>query len=197
MYKVGITGGIGSGKTTVAQVFKHLGVSVYSSDERAKHIMSHNECLVAKVIALFGADSYINGALNRAYIAQKVFADKAELQKLNAIVHPALKDDFDSWCKQQTCAYILKEAAILFESKANIGLDAVLLVTAPKELKIQRVISRDNSSRSEVLSRMDKQWSDEQKRDLSDFEIINDEHSSLVEQVLTIHQTITALVNQV
>ena len=197
MYKVGITGGIGSGKSTVAEIFKQLGVAVYSSDERAKYIMAHNEILVAKITALFGENSYINGVLNRAYIAKRVFTNKSELEKLNEIVHPVLKSDFESWCKQQTSVYILKEAAILFESKANIGLNKVVLVTAPQDLKIERVVTRDHSTHSEVLSRMDKQWSDEQKRDLADFEIINDEGSSLIEQVLTIHQAITVLVDKV
>ena len=193
MMKVGLTGGIGSGKTTVAQVFSHLGVSVYSSDERAKSIMISDSELMLQIKAAFGSEAYINGSLNRTYIAAKVFSNQSELNKLNTIVHPALKRDFDLWCTQQKGVYIVKEAAILFESKAHIGLDKVVLVTAPEELKISRVLNRDSSTRKEVLSRMDKQWSDVEKRVLSDFEIQNDEQHSVLNQVLAIHKSLCLL----
>lgn len=193
MIKVGLTGGIGSGKTTVAQVFSQLGVSVYSSDERAKSIMASDPKLMQEIRTAFGPESYLKGALNRTYIATIVFSNQSELNKLNAIVHPALKRDFDLWCTQQKGVYILKEAAILFESKAHIGLDKVILVTAPEELKISRVLNRDSSTRKEVLSRMDKQWSDVEKRALSDFEIQNDVQHSVLNQVLAIHKSLCLL----
>ena len=190
MIKIGLTGGIGSGKTTVAQVFSQLGVSVYSSDKRAKYIMVSDPKLMNEIRAAFGPESYFKGVLNRTYIAAKVFSNQSELNKLNAIVHPALKRDFDLWCIQQKGVYLVKEAAILFESKAHIGLDKVILVTAPEELKISRVLKRDSSTRKEVLSRMDKQWSDTKKRALSDFEIQNDEQHSILNQVLSIHKSL-------
>lgn len=193
MMKIGLTGGIGSGKTTVAEVFKQMGVSVYSSDDRAKSIMVSDVDLMHQITECFGAVSYVNGQLNRAYIAEKVFSNQSELNKLNAIVHPVLKVDFDLWCSEQKGFYILKEAAILFESKAYLGLDKVVLVTAPQELKITRVLKRDSSTRKEVLSRMDKQWSDEKKRALSDFEIVNDAQESVINQVLAIHKSLSAL----
>jgi dephospho-CoA kinase len=193
MIRVGLTGGIGSGKTIVAQVFSQLGVSVYSSDERAKSIMVSDSKLMQEISVAFGPESYLKGALNRTYIAAKVFSNQSELNKLNAIVHPALKRDFDLWCTQQKGVYIVKEAAILFESKTHIGLDKVILVTAPDELKISRVLNRDSSTRKEVLSRMDKQWSDVKKRALSDFEIQNDEQYSVLNQVLAIHKSLCLL----
>ncbi len=196
MVKIGLTGGIGSGKTTVAQVFEQLGISVYSSDDRAKSIMVSDKRLRGEIISVFGIESYIEGKLNRAYIAAKVFSSQSELAKLNAIVHPALKRDFDLWCKKQKSTYILKEAAILFESNAYLGLDKVVLVTAPKELRISRVLKRDLSTKEEVLSRMDKQWSDTQKRDLSDFEIVNDEKQSVLKQVLALHEQLMRLSNK-
>ena len=193
MMRHGITGGIGSGKSTVAEIFKQLGISVYSSDERAKSVILSDMSLKLRIVETFGDESYSEGKLNRTFIAGKVFSNQSELNKLNAIVHPALKRDFDLWCLKQNGIYILKEAAILFESKAHIGLDKVILVSAPKELKISRVLKRDKSTRKEVLLRIDKQWSDEKKRALSDFEILNDEQESLIKQVLAIHKSLCKL----
>lgn len=188
MLKVGLTGGIGSGKSTIAEIFSHLGISIYLSDDKAKALMVSDDELKSKIIELFGHESYKNGALNRAYIASKVFSDKAELDKLNAVVHPALKKDFDLWANKQKSPYIIKEAAILFESGANEGLDKVVLVEAPKELRVKRVMHRDGVSRESVLARMDKQWSDDRKRELSDYIIINDGERLVLEQVLKIHK---------
>lgn len=187
MLKIGLTGGIGSGKTTIAEVFKQLGIPIYLSDNRAKALMLENESLRISIIRLFGNQAYVAGELNTAYIAEKVFSNHEELKKLNAIVHPVLQEDFEAWSAMQQSPYIIKEAAILFESGANKGLDKVILVEAPKELKISRVVQRDNVTQEDVLARMDKQWSDEQKRALSDYIIINDEKSSLMEQVLKLH----------
>lgn len=187
MLKIGLTGGIGSGKTTIAEVFKQLGIPIYLSDNRAKALMLENESLRISIIRLFGNQAYVAGELNTAYIAEKVFSNHEELKKLNAIVHPVLQEDFEAWSAMQQSPYIIKEAAILFESGANKGLDKVILVEAPKELKISRVVQRDNVTQEDVLARMDKQWSDEQKRALSDYIIINDEKSSLLEQVLKLH----------
>lgn len=194
MLKVGLTGGIGSGKTTIAEVFKQMGIAVYSSDDRAKSIMVNDVALRLEITNTFGTESYSNNQLNRAYIARKVFSNSVELAKLNAIVHPALKKDFVLWCSNQKGLYILKEAAILFESNAHVGLDKVILVSAAKEIKLTRVLKRDSSTREEVLLRMDKQWSDEKKRVLSDFEIVNDEDESVINQILEIHKSLSLLV---
>jgi len=194
MLKVGLTGGIGSGKTTIAEVFKQMGIAVYSSDDRAKSIMVNDVALRLEITNTFGTESYSNNQLNRAYIARKVFSNSVELAKLNAIVHPALKKDFVLWCSNQKGLYILKEAAILFESNAHVGLDKVILVSAAKEIKLTRVLNRDSSTREEVLLRMDKQWSDEKKRVLSDFEIVNDEDESVINQILEIHKSLSLLV---
>jgi len=166
---------------------------VYSSDDRAKSIMVNDTALMKEIVSVFGSESYTNGQLNRTYIASKVFSSQSDLAKLNSIVHPALKRDFDLWCTKQVGVYILKEAAILFESNAHIGLDKVILVTAPLESKISRVLKRDSASKEEVLSRMDKQWSDTKKRVLSDFEIVNDEKESVINQVLSIHEILCKL----
>ena len=190
MYKVGLTGGIGSGKTTVAKVFKQLGVSVYSSDDMAKAIMVSNTDLVLKITELFGVESYTNGSLNRAFIAAKVFSDSTQLKLLNAIVHPALKMDFELWCLAQKGTYRVKEAAILFESKAHLGLDKVILVSAPEDLRINRVLKRDSATKEAVKLRMDKQWSDAKKRSLADFEIVNDEKESILTQVIALHNNL-------
>jgi len=190
MLKIGLTGGIGSGKTTVSEVFAQLGIAIYLSDDRAKALMVNDEELQSAIISLFGEESYKIGQLNRPYIASKVFSDKKELVKLNALVHPALKKDFDLWCIEQTSPYIIKEAAILFESGANKGLDKVILVEASTELRLSRVMKRDKVSSESVLARMEVQWSDERKKALSDYVILNDEKCSILEQVLKIHENI-------
>jgi len=187
MLKIGLTGGIGSGKSTVAETFAQLGIAIYLSDDRAKALMVNNEELKSAIISLFGEESYKSGQLNRSYIATKVFSDKMELEKLNALVHPELKKDFDLWCVDQTSPYIIKEAAILFESGANRGLDKVILVEAPQELRINRVMNRDKVSYESVLARIDKQWSDERKKSVSDYVVMNDEKCSVLEQVLKVH----------
>jgi len=187
MIKIGLTGGIGSGKTTVAAVFAQLGISIYLSDDRAKALMVNDEELQTAIVSLFGEESYASGQLNRYYIASKVFSDKKELERLNALVHPALKKDFDLWCIEQTSPYILKEAAILFESGANKGLDKVILVEASAEIRKGRVMRRDKVSSESVLARMEMQWSDERKKALSDYIILNDDKCSVLEQVLKIH----------
>ena len=187
MLKIGLTGGIGSGKSTVAETFAQLGIAIYLSDDRAKALMVNNKELKSAIISLFGEESYKSGQLNRSYIASKVFSDKMELEKLNALVHPELKKDFDLWCVDQTSPYIIKEAAILFESGANRGLDKVILVEAPQELRINRVMNRDKVSYESVLARIDKQWSDERKKSVSDYVVMNDEKCSVLEQVLKVH----------
>lgn len=193
MLRIGLTGGIGSGKSTIAEVFAQLKIPVYLSDDRAKALMVNDTSVKLAIISLFGKESYVDGELNRALIASKVFSDKKELEKLNAIVHPALKNDFETWCKNQTSTYVIKEAAILFESEANKRLDKVILIEAPKELRIKRVMERDKVGRESVIERMDKQWSDERKRGLSDYIIQNDGIQLVLEQVLKIHNDLISI----
>ena len=193
MIKIGLTGGIGSGKSTVASIFKQLGVSIYFSDTRAKFLMASDPKVIAQIEDSFGSESYVNGQLNKTYISKKVFSDTRALKTLNSIVHPAVKNDFNLWCTTQKGHYIIKEAAILFESKSNIGLDKVILVSSPKDLKLSRVLKRDQTDKKSVLERMDAQWKDSEKRLLADYDIRNDEKKSLIEQVNFLHKCFCAL----
>ena len=189
MIKVGLTGGIGSGKTTVAKIFKQFGVPVYFSDDRAKDLMLNNQFLRESLISLFGDKVIVDGFLNRSYIASKVFANAKELIKLNALVHPFVQRDFDVWSASQTSNYVLKEAAIIFETGADKLLDKVVLVESPKHLKVSRIMFRDGITEEEVFKRMSKQWSDSQKRANADYIIQNDEKRSLIYQILKLHNT--------
>ena len=187
---VGLTGGIGSGKTTVASIFSELGVPVYDSDSRAKVLMSDNLYLKDSIITLLGSESYVGLKLNRPYIASKVFSEKSLLFQLNNLVHPFVRDDFEKWLLHKDSFYVIKEAAIIFESKSFESLDYTILVQAPKHLKIKRVIMRDSISKSSVEARMKTQWSDEKKSPYADFVLYNDEKQSLLTQVLKIHKFI-------
>ena len=193
MIKVGLTGGIGSGKTTITKIFMQLGVPIYFSDTRAKDLMLNNKSLQESLISLFGGEVIIDGLLNRSYIASKVFSNPKDLVKLNALVHPFVQKDFDAWSAAQTSNYVLKEAAILFESGADKFLDQVILVVSPEDLKISRVMLRDRMTRKQVLMRMGNQWSDNQKRTNADYIIQNDEKCSLINQVLKLHDVLSNL----
>ncbi|SEQ91178.1 dephospho-CoA kinase [Pedobacter rhizosphaerae] len=191
MLKVGITGGIGSGKTTVCKIFEVLGIPVFYADPEAKNIMIKDEVLIAGIKETFGEESYFSdGTLNNKHLAGIVFNNEAELKKLNALVHPAVFRGFDNWEKQipSNTSYTLKEAALLFESGSYKMCDINILVTAPPEVKIARVIQRDGISEEQVKARMDKQLPDEEKMRLADYLIINDEKNSLIEQVLGLHK---------
>lgn len=192
MFKVGITGGIGSGKTTVCRIFEVLGIRVFYADQVAKAIMVKDLILIEGVKSAFGVASYLeSGALNNKHIANIVFNNQLELEKLNALVHPAVFRAFDSWVAQvpDHTPYILKEAALLFESASYKMCDTSILVTAPKQTKLNRVIERDGVSAEQVLARMDKQFTDEQKLAMADHHVSNDESTSLILQVLDLHQT--------
>tara|TARA_B100001057_G_scaffold188535_1_gene189346 strand:+ start:3793 stop:4374 length:582 start_codon:yes stop_codon:yes gene_type:complete len=193
MFKLGLTGGIGSGKTTVAKIFKQLGVPVYFSDDRAKDLMINNKFLRESLISFFGDNVIINGYLNRSYIASKVFSNPKELIKLNALVHPFVQKDFDVWSASQASSYVLKEAAILFETGTDKLLDKVVLVESPEDLKVSRIMFRDGMTEEEVYKRMIKQWSDRQKRINADYIIQNDEKCSLIYQILKLHNTFSNL----
>lgn len=191
MYKVGITGGIGSGKTTACKVFEVLGIPVFYADTVAKEIMIQDELLINGVKETFGKDSYFDdGTLNNRHIAAIVFNNQNELAKLNALVHPAVFRAFDSWeaAVNPDVLYTLKEAALLFESGSYKMCDTTILVTAPIDTRIQRVMLRDGVSAEQVKARMDKQFSDEDKAKLADYFIYNNETQSIIQQVLSLHQ---------
>jgi len=190
--KIGITGGIGSGKTTVCKIFETLGIPVYYADDRAKQLMAKNEDLKAQIISHFGEATYNNeGRLNRVHLANIVFNDPDKLLLLNSLVHPAVNQDAERWHRAQKDApYTIKEAALLFESGSFRQLDRIICVYAPKAARLQRVIQRDGVSEAQVLARMNKQMADFDKIQLSDFVITNNQKKSLIQQVLRIHQTV-------
>ena len=195
MKKIGITGGIGSGKTTVCKIFESLGIPVYYADDRAKALMTEDEDLIKNVKALLGEKAYSEkGELNRPYVANIVFNDAAKLQQLNALVHPAVAKDGIRWQQSQSLVpYTLKEAALLIESGGYRALDYLVTVWAPKEVRLQRVLQRDGVTREEVEARMDKQLSEFEKLKIADFVIINDGEKSLVEQVVKLHRRFSQL----
>ena len=193
MLRIGITGGIGSGKSTVAKIFEVLGIPVYYTDEEAKKLMNEDELLREKLITAFSDEVYTAGKLNSGYLSSVVFKDAAKLHLLNSIVHPAVIAAADNWLKQQTTTYALKEAALLFESGAQEHLDKVIGVSAPKTLRINRVIKRDNTTREEVIARLNKQLDENIKMKLCDFIIINNDQEMLIPQVVALHQQLLAL----
>lgn len=189
MLKVGITGGIGSGKSTVAKIFALLGVPVYYADDAAKSIMQTDNTLIEQVKAHFGAAIYdSNNVLDRSALGKIVFNDKEKLELLNSLVHPATIRHSDEWASRQKAPYVLKEAALLFESGSFAQLDKCIGVYAPQPLRIHRVMKRDNISRNDVLARMHKQIDDSIKMKLCDFVIRNDEQEMVIPQVLSLHQ---------
>jgi dephospho-CoA kinase len=189
MLKVGITGGIGSGKTTVAKVFSTLGIAVYNADERARSITATDPEVREKIVTLFGAEVFnVKNALNRAKLAEVVFSDAEALEKLNAIVHPRVRIDFGKWIAEQTSEYIIKEAAILIENGTHKELDALILVTADKEERIERVMKRDGVNRELVVQRMNNQMNDRDKQEFATYTIDNDDNQLVIQQVLEIHE---------
>jgi len=195
MLQVGITGGIGSGKTTVCKIFEILNIPVYYSDDEAKKLMVTNELLIQDIKDFLGPNAYTKeGQLNRAYIADVVFNDQSKLDRLNSIVHPAMYKDGQRWhLRQKDVPYTLKEAAILFESKGHTLMDKTILVVAPQDLRIQRVLARDTTSKEAVLARIGKQMPDEEKIPLADYIILNNGKAPLVPQILKIHDKLSVL----
>ena len=190
---VGLTGGIGSGKSTAAAYFSELGIPCYIADDRAKELMTSSMTIQQAIINKFGAESYINGNLNRPFLASIVFKDTVLLATLNAIVHPAVASDFRSWLLEQNSIYVIKEAAILFENGGAKLCDQVILVTAPKEIRVQRVIDRDKCTKEDVLERMSKQWSDAKKKPLADYIIENIEWKETSKQIEVLHQKLNQI----
>ena len=188
MLKIGITGSIGAGKSTVAGIFKVLGVPVFDADATAKNILNTDLVLRDQIAATFGSESYKNGLLDKKYLATLVFNNPDQLAKLNALVHPATIAAADKWASDYTNRpYIIKEAALLFEAGTHEGLDYIIGVTAPVELRIARVMARDQVSREEVLSRMQHQLDDTEKMQRCDFVIDNNEASLVIPEVLALH----------
>lgn len=194
MLKIGITGGIGSGKTTICKVFEVLGVPVFYADTAAKLAMVSDPVLVEGVKKTFGQESYQqDGTLNNAHIAAIVFKETTELDKLNALVHPAVFRAFKEWVKTKSAPYVVKEAALLFESGSYQQCDKNILVTSPMALRLARVMQRDNVSEAQVKARMDKQFTDEQKVKMADFFISNAPGDSIILQVLNLHDKFLSL----
>lgn len=194
MLKIGLTGGMGSGKTTVSKIFSVLGIPVLYADDVAKKIMNEDAGLKQRIINLFGSDdAYINNVLNRKFIADIVFNDQYKLDQLNALVHPVTIAAAEQWMQQQTSPYVIKEAALMFESAAAANLDYVIGVYAPQHLRLQRVMHRDNTTREAVLLRMNNQIDETIKMKLCDFVIINDEQQAVLPQVLLLHEKLLKL----
>jgi dephospho-CoA kinase len=196
MMIIGLTGGIGSGKTTVTKIFELLGIPVYYSDDRAKLLMTQDAQLVSDIKQHFGQEAYnAAGELERKYIANIVFNDPARLAQLNALVHPATIRDSMQWASQQTSPYVMKETALMFETEAFHHVDKVICVYAQQALRIQRVMKRDNVTRNDVFARMHKQMDEAIKAKLSDYVIYNNEQQPVIPQVLALHEELLKLAN--
>lgn len=188
MKVVGLTGGIGSGKSTVAGMFKALSIPVYNADMEAKNLMNTSDSLKKGILKLFGEKAYKKGSLNREYIAGIVFKDKEKLKALNELVHPLVRSHFLSWLDMQSAPYVIQENPLIFEKNDQNLFDYVITVTAKKEDKIQRVMDRDGIGESQVLERMDNQLDDSLKIAGSDFVIVNETLQNTRKQVNDIHQ---------
>lgn len=187
---VGITGGIGSGKSTVAHIFSLLGVPVYNSDIRSKELLNKDPELKSRLIEQFGEEIYTTTGIDRKRFAALIFNDKKLLETSNSIIHPSVKSDFEDWVASQSFPYVIKESAILFETGIYKQLDKIMLVTAPEKLRIKRVVDRDQTPEKVVLERIKNQWVDARKIPLADFVIYNDETQMLLPQILKVHQSL-------
>ncbi|MGB2702385.1 MAG: dephospho-CoA kinase [Chitinophagaceae bacterium] len=187
MLRIGLTGGIGSGKTTVAKFFETLGIPVYYADDNTKFLMNNNEELKASIIKHFGDDVYKNGELDRKYLASIVFSNKEKLELLNSLTHPITIRDAEDWMGRQTAPYAIKEAALLFESGAADQLDFVIGVYAPQHIRVKRVMKRDNLSVDEIMKRISRQIDEEMKMKLCNFVITNNDLQLIIPQVLELH----------
>ncbi|HET9745106.1 MAG TPA: dephospho-CoA kinase [Chitinophagaceae bacterium] len=196
MVRVGLTGGIGSGKSTAAQIFEVLGIPVYYADTEARRLMNEDEEVRSAIGKLFGTKAYSNNTLDRKYISSVVFSDPGKLEMLNAIVHPATKRDGESWMHRQTTPYAIHEAALIFEANVNDRLDYVIGVSSPEELRIKRTMERDQVSREEVVKRISQQLDEDIKMSKCDFVLINDEEQLLIPQVLELHKKLLNLTKQ-
>lgn len=190
--KIGVTGGIGSGKTSVCKVFNVLGIPVFSADYDAKEIMDTNPDIIRSINFLTGTDLYLEGSLDRSKLASLIFKDKFLLEKINLLIHPVVFDNFKTWVTKQVTPYVIMEAAILIESGASILVDRIVTVIAPVEERIERVIKRNKLSRDQVMDRIHNQITDESRLKISDYVISNSENDMIIPAILKIHEDILA-----
>jgi dephospho-CoA kinase len=191
MIKVAVTGGIGSGKTTVCRIFNILGIPVFNADVEAKKIMEKDLDVIKNLIDFFGADIYLeNGVLDRKKLAAIIFNDKIALRNVNSIVHPAVHRYFEQWAQNQASPYVIEETAIVFETGGSEKFDFVVVVTAPLDEKLNRVMIRDGSTRDQVLERIKNQWSDEEKIKRAQYTVYGGDEQFLIPQVIEIHKNI-------
>ena len=188
MYKVGITGGIGSGKSTVSAILEDMGVALYNSDVRAKELMATDAALREAIIERFGAECYTVEGLNRGYLASRVFGSAEELAALNAIVHPAVMADFQAWTERAEGDYVIFESAILFEAGLEGSVDSTVVVMSPEELRIERAMARDGATREQVVARIKNQMSDDERTDRAKYAIVNIDIDDLREDVEQLHR---------
>ena len=191
---VGLTGGIGSGKTTIANLFAlHFSIPIYIADTKAKELVANNKQLQQEIVTLLGEEAFVEGRYNTSFVAQEVFSNKKKLDKLNAIIHPYVQQDFLQWKQSQQAPYVIKEAAILFESGSYRDCDFIIMVTAPLEERIKRVMLRDKIDRETVEKRIKNQWNDEKKIELSTFVIENREIDKNLDKIEIIHSKIVKM----
>jgi len=186
--RIGLTGGIGSGKSTVAKIFEVLGIPVYYADDAARVLMNTNEALKSNIKKFFGEESYSDNKVNRKYLASQIFTDADKLELLNSLVHPVTIADAETWMLRQTTPYVVKEAALLFEAGSAENLDYIIGVSAPRSLRIKRVMERDKITSEEVMKRIKRQVDDDIKMKLCDFVIQNDGNHAVIPQVLALHE---------
>lgn len=186
MISVGITGGIGSGKTVVSKILESLGYPVFNSDDKAKELLNSNEEVKSKLVAWFGNDLYMHGQLDRQRLAQIIFNNEDSRNRVNELIHPLVRAEFEKLSRNSKSPLVFNEAAILFETGAYKNLDKTILVIAPEKMRAERVAKRDGNSAEDVMARINAQWSDEQKKPLADFIIYNDDKTPVLEQVETI-----------
>jgi dephospho-CoA kinase len=196
--KVGITGGMGAGKSMVAEIFRTFGIPIYNADLMAKKLMDNHPALKESIRATFGEGSYIDGHLNRSFLAQTIFSSEENLARMNELVHPVVINDYENWHRAHSLKlYTIKEAALLFESGSYKDLDKIILVLAPLTIRLQRILLRDqHRTRADIENIMARQMNDKDKKKLADFIIINDEHKMVIPQVLDIHDKLLNVIKQ-
>ena len=193
MLNVGLTGGIGSGKTIASKIFEVLGIPVYQADESAKSLMESNPILKNQLIEHFSENAFVDGKLNRKYIADIIFNDKEKLHLINSLVHPYTIQDGIEWMKKQTTPYAIKEAALIFESGTQSNFDYIIGISSPQSMRLNRTIKRDNTNRELILEKMEHQLDEQVKMKLCDFVLQNDEKTLLTTQVIAVHEKLIAL----
>lgn len=195
MLKVGITGGVGSGKSHIAKVFAELGIEIYDADFHAKELMENNPEVTEKITKLLGNEAYISGGLNRTYVADKIYSNNKLRQQVNAIVHPAVALHFVEWLQHAESKYIIKESAIMFEAKANEGLDYIISITAPVSLRMQRTLQRSGMTNEKFEAIVKNQIDDEERNSQADFILVNDEQQPLLEKIIELHSFLLSKCN--